>query len=278
MRLTLSLILLLSCLVGATAIGISSESRPKVVGDFSNFIENSVLDPLVNASFERSISFSGLFRVKEGELLQLLPTEASNFTWNLFPERVLSSTRTLPWIKEINLTRCHWYSTGCFEIQVDEFAPRFVVDVSGQQWIVSREGVFVTPAQGEKGGEDLPVVSGVELRSGSFDLMRSRMGHVAEVLEVFETASGEPVRELTIGENGEFTVALRRLDLTVVVGQSYSKSTEEIRAQASRLKLLLARLGEGSDALAKVDLGFSRVGVATLKADASLVDGSASGG
>lgn len=174
------------------------------------------------------ISFTGLHRASEGELLRLAGLAAGQ---NLFTLDMAAASRAMaahPWVRSVELER--HFPRG-LSVRVEEHVPAAMV-VLGDLYLVDREGEpFRRVQPGDV--EDLPLLSGVD-REAYVAQSLATATRLREALEVAEAYAASPAgRGARLSE-----VRMEEDGLTLVVG----KTGQEIRLGEGETAQKLARL------------------------------------
>lgn len=190
-----------------------------------------------------TISFTGLHRAKEAELLKLGSLNAGQNLFQLDTAATAKAMAAHPWVKKVDVTR---HFPSALSVEVEERVPAGMV-VLGDLYLVDADG---EPFRRVQAGDsvDLPLLSGVD-RDAYVAAPAETTRKMREAVEVADqyaksdAGRGLRLSEVRIGDDVGG-------GLTLVVG----KTGEEIRLGQGDVGQKLARLAEVRAALASRQL------------------------
>lgn len=230
---------------------------------------------LVNSTqqllYSRDVRLSGLQRVLESDVLDVLPQSRSNIYWKFFSSEIERKLSSNPWIEKAELKNCQPSSFSCFRVELVERIPRFLARIEDRSWLLDSAGHFLSAIDSQsaanllkgQGAELIEIESLAESQS-SPDISRARVLHVSRLLDYLEREVGERVSRVAYLQGGDLIAHFSAANFDAVFSAQTSDD-QILHREVDRLKRVLKEFEGKTAALAKVDLAFDRSVVVTTK-------------
>ena len=233
----------------------------------------------------------GLELLDADEVLGGLPAHHSRLWWRLNLRTIALSLEQMPLIKRAALASDLSVWSHSFSIEIQERRPYLRFESEGQKWLVSDDGVFLTPvpttveSSADKGQEVQELNnSHVRAEDGSWleqlvlfreseagmtspDLLHSRLGFVVSALRVIKQELAFRPVELVSRGDGRLEANFAELPFRVVFGFPSSVSSglvmvAPIEEQIYRFSRMLSLQGKELFERAElIDFGFNKLAV-----------------
>lgn len=231
---------------------------------------------------QKEVRIEGLKVLPRAEVERVLPYDKSVLWWHINGTDIQSKVAESPWVDEATLESCAGgalRSWGCFVLAVKERTPKFIGLVDNERWIIDSEGAFIMPSGGPLFGlspeavDHLVVVEGLASRTSSPDVVRSQLAIASGSIGTLEKEVGRNARSVRFESRGDFSVVFDGLPFPVVFAGS-ADAPVPLAEQGQRLAVLLAKLKDRLNDVAKIDLAFSRVGIVKFRIEEPAAKGS----
>ncbi len=222
---------------------------------------------------DKEIEIEGLSVLTRADILKDLPLHETILWWKTHGREVEVSLERNPLIQDATVMSCAEKSLNCFDIQIKEREPAYIVNLGDRVWLLGADGGFITPVPKKefllKGAGIVHarvapvIVEGLLEESASPDVVKGRIAYVRSVIEVVEPETGLKVRAIEVRSNGEASLRFHGYDLRAVFDAG-AEHLDRVREEARRLKTVLDNFGDQATRIAQVDLAFDKVAVTTL--------------
>lgn len=108
----------------------------------------------------RELQVSGNNHLSKGDIAALIKIRRSESLFNLRLSEIDQRLRSNAWIKK---TYLRWQLPGTLIIDIEEAAPKALLDVGGEMFLVNEEGLVMERLQ-DAGTPFLPVIKGIDPR------------------------------------------------------------------------------------------------------------------
>lgn len=235
--------------------------------------------------YDKHVTVQGLEALSEEDMRAILPLRHSTLWWHLNFSQIDASLARHPLVKSSVVKRCSQPVFACFDIEVVEREPSFIVLLDEEGWVVGEEGTLLAeiPAsvlrtlydsidEDAKSGEfifrellsrplaSLPVVVGLGYHGSSPRIVTSRLNFIDEVLKTVQSRTGLTVQLVRMQGESEFRAFFDELPFQVVF-DFQDGSLSALRSQAGRLVHILHQNKGKEEGIEKIDLAYERLAV-----------------
>ncbi|NDC37680.1 MAG: FtsQ-type POTRA domain-containing protein [Proteobacteria bacterium] len=207
----------------------------------------------------KDLSFSGISRLQTEDLEVRIPIERSNIWWWLNTSAVEAALMSHPLVVRAEVRHCERLSIRCFRIAITERSPRYVLNLSGQRWLVGADGGFMTTLKDDESLPGMVVISGLSNGSDSPDIVSARFAQLRGALDIIEQHAQVAVSTVDFRSNLEFLVRFEAVPFPVLFDMS--SDGEFIPVEARRLKRLLQEFEGRLDEIRQIDLAYNKQAV-----------------
>ncbi len=239
--------------------------------------------PSVSMSFLRDITFTkeiqvyGTNQVGEEVVRKLLPLDESVFWWITNSDEVVEDLKKNIYVADASATSCaDWIVDrwGCFNIQVKERDPTYLVYLEKNPWVVGADGVFMFPLHSQRNISDLDAhsdrharlkeINGISKENVSPDVVKARFNYTVKALKTIERVTGLELSGADLSRNGELLVSF--YESNIKARFEFSKDDWKLlEEEALRLKILLRELENSKEQVEEIDLAYKQLAVVKLK-------------
>jgi hypothetical protein len=249
-------------------------------------VRDEVAGLLQSVLYEREVQISGLKRLSESEIREILPRDHSTPWWLINGAIIETSLLGNSLIQKADIKPCGLFELSCFKLAIEERQAGLFAIVDDRGWLIGRDGGQIMPVTLEEiqryqegkeqqqvskqtSGRRLPVVSGLRFKEESPDVIRARFERLRKAIDLIEESAGYTVRSIELTSNQELDVRFYGLSLKAVFDLSQDQlenaDNSRLSDRAIRLKLLLKQFGDRRSAIESVDLAPEKMAVVKLR-------------
>lgn len=232
-------------------------------------------DGLVSFWYDKDLRFAGLRVLKEKDFPLQAQREHAVPWWFVNAPAVEAEILQNPMVSSVRMSRCHFWSWSCFDLNIQERNPVMLALVGERTWVVGDDGGFIAPLKGPVAGTQQlsqsevaellgsPVVEGLVPDASPPEAIKPRLRYARQALGVL-SAAGLDVKTIKLRNNGEMEVRFRGRELVAVFSLS-AEDMSRLDVEVLRLKRVLQEYGENAGRIAQIDLAFEKQAVVRMQ-------------